>query len=157
MIQLHHTNEFVRKMSKPTLLKDLPIEQLKVLTETEILTAIEKEKIYFDSLPQKRYPIALDGAKTKKGGTVKAPFDLVKVKGLNIALVGDDVVYEDGTTAKIISGSGSAMRVIGKGIALVGSHISNDDEIISTPNEVMQIRIFDGEPKPKNFLEPESE
>lgn len=144
-------------MSKPTLLRDLPVEQLKALTQAEIKTAIEKENAYFDSLPQKRYPIALDGAKTKKGGIVKASTHIVKVKDISVALVGDDVVYDDGTTAKIISGSGNAMRVIGKGVALVGSHISNDDEIISTPHDNMQIRLFDGDPKPKYFLECESE
>lgn len=144
-------------MSRPTLLRDLPVEQLKALTETELKSAFEKENAYFNSLPQKRYPIALDGAKTKKGGTIKASTHIVKVKGVSVALVGDDVVYEDGTIAKIISGSGNALRVIGKGVALVGSHISNDDEIISTPHDNMQIRLFDGEPKPKYFLECESE
>lgn len=48
------------------------------------------------------------------------------------ALKGDYVVYPDGSTAQIVSGAGRE----NSDMALVGSLLSNGDEIINTPQNV---------------------
>lgn len=44
------------------------------------------------------------------------------------------------------------MLLDGVPVALVGSHLENDDEIIDSPNTSVAIRIFKDQPKIDNFL-----
>lgn len=55
-----------------------------------------------------------------------------KAKGISLVLVGDDAIYADGSTAKIVSGAGTAFMVNGQSAALVGSPLENGDEIIDS-------------------------
>ncbi|WP_421721596.1 PAAR domain-containing protein [Acinetobacter guerrae] len=75
-----------------------------------------------------------------------------KIGSLSIARVGDDVIYTDGTIAKIILGAGRVCMVDGIAAALVGSHLDNGDEIIDSPNHTVAIHIFKGEKLPEGFL-----
>lgn len=80
----------------------------------------------------------MTGALTQCGGVVRAAWNGAEIEldggqKVNIALVGDDVVYPDGATARIVTGSGSKFQKSGQSIVLVGSRLSNDDVIISTP------------------------
>lgn len=77
--------------------------------------------------------LAVVGAKTKNGGIVIETNNPIKINGKSIALVGDDVLYADGRTAKIIAGTDKNILMRGKSIALVGSQVEGNDEIISTP------------------------
>jgi uncharacterized protein affecting Mg2+/Co2+ transport len=71
---------------------------------------------------------------------------------VNVALVGDDVVYPDGRTAKIVTGAGKMSEVNGRGVALVNSRLDNGDEIISTLCDGPMIVGRKGEEMPEDFL-----
>jgi len=101
------------------------------------------------------YYLAVNGSKTKQGGLVKASATQGKIGGLSIARIGDDVIYTDGTIAKIISGAGTVCIVEGISAALVGSQLDNGDEIIDSPNRTVAINIFKGEKLPEGVLTPE--
>jgi uncharacterized Zn-binding protein involved in type VI secretion len=81
------------------------------------------------------YAIATIGARTERGGHVTRVSSRRSVCGLHIALVGDIVTYRDGSEAAIIDGAGKAGFDDGRCIALVGSHLSNGDRIVSTPSD----------------------
>ncbi|MGR6844787.1 PAAR domain-containing protein [Acinetobacter baumannii] len=106
----------------------------------------------WNNKPHVIYYVAVHGAKTQNDGLVNASSTNTKIKGLSIARVGDEVIYGDGTTSKIISGAGTACVVEGLPVALVGSRLENGDEIIDSPNTSVAIRIYKDQPKPKNFL-----
>lgn len=94
----------------------------------------------------------MHGAKTQNDGLVNASSTNTKIKGLSIARVGDEVIYADSTTSKIIAGAGTACIVDGSPVALVGSRLENGDEIIESPNTTIAIRIYKDQPLPQNFL-----
>lgn len=66
------------------------------------------------------------------GGLIKATTNSYKVKGISLVLVGDEAIYADGSTAKIISGAGSTITVYNRSAALIGSQIENGDEIVDS-------------------------
>lgn len=82
--------------------------------------------------------IATEGSVTRHGGIV-APLEreskllLDNGKYASIATAGDLVIYQDGSTASIRTSAGRASMYKGICVALVGSELDNDDEIISTP------------------------
>lgn len=139
-------------MTTPTFLKDLPIGQLEKLSESDIQQISNAEQLYWNNKPHTVYHVAVHGAKSKNGGLVNASSNNSKIKGFSIARVGDEVIYVDGTTSKIISGAGTACIVEGSPVALVGSRLENGDVIIDSPNTSVAIRIYKDQPKPKNFL-----
>ena len=103
------------------------------------------------------YRIAVDGSLTARGGVVRAAWNggEIELEGgrrVNIALEGDEVVYPDGTTARIINGSGEDIIKNGRGIALVDSLLSNGDQIISTPQATGMLVERDGMPMGESFL-----
>lgn len=101
------------------------------------------------------YYLAVNGSKTKQGGLVKASATQGKIGGLSIARIGDEVIYADGTVAKIVSSAGKVCVVEGLSAALVGSQLDNGDEIEDSPNCTIAINIFKGETLPEGFLIPE--
>lgn len=139
-------------MVSPIFLHELPIEQINKLSEEDIQQIIKAEQLYYDNKPHTIYHLAVNGAKTKKGGLLKSSSNIWKIKGLSVGRVGDDVIYADGTTSKIISGAGEACIVEGASIALIGSRLENGDEIIESPSTGITIRLFKDQPKPKHFL-----
>ncbi|MCE6787495.1 PAAR domain-containing protein, partial [Acinetobacter baumannii] len=130
----------------------LPIEQLEKLTKNDIQKISNAEKLYWNNKPHIIYYVAVHGAKTQNDGLVNASSTNTKIKGLSIARVGDEVIYADGTTSKIISGAGTACIVDGSPVALVGRRLENGDEIIESPNTTIAIRIYKDQPLPQNFL-----
>ncbi|BEM75207.1 hypothetical protein SME36J_46300 [Serratia marcescens] len=103
------------------------------------------------------YRIAVDGALTRRGGVVRAAWNgsEIELEGgqkVNIALVGDEVVYPDGTTVRIVTGSGSKFKKGEQSIALVGSRLSNGDVIISTPQAGSMLNELKGLPVDADFL-----
>lgn len=104
--------------------------------------------------PHKKYLAATHGSKTKNGGLVHATLNKkVQVQGHNIAVVGDEVIYEDGTTSKIISGTGEAGSIEGYNIALVGSRLENGDEIVESLQSAVEYRLYADRAIPKGFLD----
>lgn len=142
-------------MTSPIFLYELPIEQLQQMSLKDIEQTLKAEQLYFQHRPKTMYYLAVNGSKTKCGGLVKASTRQSKINGLSIARIGDDVIYADGTIAKIISGAGKVCIVEGLSAALVGSQLDNGDEIIDSPNRTVAINIFKGETLPEGFLIPE--
>ncbi|RQL72810.1 hypothetical protein BJI55_17530 [Acinetobacter pittii] len=139
-------------MTSPIFLQDLPIEQLEKLSKNDIQKISNAEKLYWDNKPHIIYYVAVHGAKTQNDGLVNVSSTNTKIKGLSIARVGDEVIYADGTTSKIISGAGTACIVDGSPVALVGSRLENGDEIIESPNNTIAIRIYKDQALPQNFF-----
>lgn len=139
-------------MTSPIFLQDLPIKQLEKLSKNDIQRISNAEKLYWNNKPYVIYYVAVHGAKTQNDGLVNASCTNTKIKGLSIARVGDNVIYADGTTSKIISGAGTTCIVDGAPVALVGSRLENGDEIIESPNTTIAIRIYKDQPLPQNFL-----
>jgi uncharacterized Zn-binding protein involved in type VI secretion len=103
------------------------------------------------------YRIAVDGALTHRGGVVRAAWNGSEIAPedgpkVSVALEGDEVVYPDGTTARIVTGSGAKFQKGGKSIALVGSRLSNGDVIISTPQAGCTLNELKGLPMDADFL-----
>ncbi|MDC4864528.1 PAAR domain-containing protein [Acinetobacter baumannii] len=139
-------------MTSPIFLQGLPIEQLEKLSKNDIQKISNAEQLYWNNKPHDIYYVTVHGAKSQNGGLVNASSNNGKIKGLSIARVGDEVIYTDGTTSKIISGAGTACVVEGLSVALVGSRLENGDEIIESPNTTIAIRIYKDQPLPQNFL-----
>ncbi|KLP36235.1 PAAR domain-containing protein [Enterobacter ludwigii] len=104
---------------------------------------------------------ATTGALTQNGGKIERAsandsFTLEDGSEVSRAMVGDYVVYPNGTRAKIINGSGS-VNTNGNGVsyALVGSQLDNGDVIISTPQDYALLCQLDNSPAmPVDFLTP---
>ncbi|OTG87538.1 hypothetical protein B9T31_03275 [Acinetobacter sp. ANC 4558] len=139
-------------MTSPIFLHELPIEQLEQMSQEDIDQTIKAEQLYFQHRPKTIYYLAVNGAKTKNDGLVKASATQHTIGGLAIARVGDDVIYADGTTSKIISGAGTAYTVDGLSVALVGSRLENGDKIVDSPNNAVAINIFKGDKALQGFL-----
>jgi len=140
-------------MVSPTFLHELPEEQLKKLSKEDIQKIHKAEQLYWANKPYTTYHAAFNGAKTQNGGLVHASDDSFRVKGIPLALVGDAVIYADGSTAKIISGAGIALTVYGCSAALVGSRLDNGDEIIDSPETSLVFRLYHDQVSPKGFLD----
>ncbi|MCT4711248.1 hypothetical protein MUA04_13770 [Enterobacteriaceae bacterium H11S18] len=100
------------------------------------------------------YLVATEGSLTRDGGTVFSEYNGQQIEieegvRLNISLVGDEVRYPDGTTAKISTGVGN---ISGDSAALVGSSLDNGDEIISSPQGSIRRAVRAGESLPESFL-----
>lgn len=143
-------------MTSPVFLHELGHEIYQQLSLEEIEQIHIAEQLYWQNKPKKSYYIAVQGSKTKNGGIVQATFDSVLVQNLAIARVGDEVLYPDGSKAKIISGAGCAQMIDGVSTAIVGSLLDNNDEIIESPNTTCAIVIYADAVKPQNFLDHES-
>lgn len=139
-------------MTSLTFLRDLSYEQLQDLSENDIQQILNAENLYWQNKPFTKYYIAVNGAKTKNGGLIRASGHHSKLKGISLALVGDEAIYADGTTAKIITGAGEALTIEGQSVALIGSRLDNNDEIIESPNKSVYICIYNDGPKPLDFL-----
>jgi len=104
---------------------------------------------------------ATTGALTRDGGRVEQgsandAFTLADGSKVSRAMVGDYVIYPDGTRARITSGSGT-VATDGNGLsyALVGSQLDNKDVIVSTPQDFALLCQLDNSPAmPANFLTP---
>ncbi|WP_225988646.1 hypothetical protein [Leclercia adecarboxylata] len=70
----------------------------------------------------------------------------------SIATVGDIVTYQDVSTATISTSAGAASMLKGAGVALVGSVLSNGDEIISTPQGHAYLVTREGIAPGRDFL-----
>lgn len=100
------------------------------------------------------YLVATEGSLTRDGGTVFSEYNgqQIEIEGgvrLNVSLVGDEVRYPDGASAKISTGAGNTS---GDSVALVGCSLDNGDEIISSPQGSVRRSVRAGESLPENFL-----
>jgi hypothetical protein len=104
------------------------------------------------------YLIATVGSRSKQGGVILQGNSGQSIKLNNghkvqCARTGDIVAYEDGSTAIIVSGAGQASHDNnGHSTALVGSRLSNGDEITSSPQAIAMIVQREGELLYEDFL-----
>lgn len=140
-------------MTKLKLLSQMTHEEIQTLSEEEIKQASNAENEYYNKLPHKKFIAATHGSKTKNGGLVNAQINKeLKVEGHLIAVVGDEVVYSDGSKSKIISGAGKASELDGHPIALVGSRLENGDEIFESLQSALEFRLYHDQEIPEGFL-----
>ena len=106
--------------------------------------------------PKAAYTMAYSGARTAKGGLAIGTSSLATgdITGrIKAVLVGDKVRYADGSEAVVTSGTGMAAMEEDRPYAIVGSHVSRGDHIVSTPAPGAELHI-DEDNRPEGFLLP---
>lgn len=140
-------------MTKHKFLSQMTHEEILKLSVEEVQDRQLVEQEFMNKQPHKKFLAATDGSKTKKGGLVRATLNKqIQAEGHFIAVVGDEVIYEDGTTSKIISGAGEGGEIKGFQVAIVGSRLENGDEIIESLQSVFEFRLYHDREIPKGFL-----
>ena len=102
------------------------------------------------------YRIATEGGRSREGGVIVGASSSMsfrieggsRVTFLKAAQVGDCVTYPDGRTAQLVTGAGDRNGHL----ALVGSRLSNGDEIIDTLFSDICIVAREGKPMHEDFL-----
>lgn len=144
-------------MDTQPFLHQLSQDEISKLSVDEIQKRITDEQEFMNKQPHKKFFVATHGSKTKNGGLIRATFNQkIKAQGHLIAVVGDEAIYEDGTTSKIISGAGEAGAIEGRDIALVGSRLENGDEIVESLQSVFEYRLYADREIPQGFLSHDS-
>ncbi len=148
-----YTNEASQKLLK--ILDRSPFtEQQMAEFSKEALTCIRQQQAYCEAHPADAiYRLATEGSQTRSGGVIQRATSLLKIKLSNgnqvhVAQVGDCVVYADGSTAHIVTGAGQGNN----DVALVDSVLSNGDQIINTPQDMVLLLRRKGIPKAEDFL-----
>lgn len=136
-------------------LDDLYLEQQQLDGYSEEVVAwINRQKAFVEAHPPIAiHRVATEGSQTRGGGTIQQvssslTFTLDNGWKVRAAQKGDEVVYADGSTARIITGAGKN----NSNIALVGSRLSNGDEIINTLQRRFMIIVREGVPMAEDFL-----
>ena len=148
-----YTNEISREALRH--LDDLYLEprQLEGYGE-EVAAFMSRQKAFVEAHPPIAiYRVATEGSQTRNGGTIQQvssslTFTLDNGWKVRAAQKGDEVVYADGSTARILTGAGKN----NSDIALVGSRLSNGDEIINTLQKRFMIIVREGVPMAEDFL-----
>lgn len=101
----------------------------------QALEIISQQQVYLKNHPAIAvYRVAAEVSQTRNGGTIKQTtsameFKLINGQRVRAAHKGDYVEYADGSKVQILTGAGES----NSNVALVGSLLSNGDEIINTP------------------------
>lgn len=149
-----YTNELTAEMLASFAQSPFTAEQLAKMDEGSQALIAERNAYNLAHPVTAAYLIATEGSLTRDGGTVFSEYNGQQIEiedgtRLNVSLVGDEVRYPDGTTAKISTGIGNTS---GDSAALVGSLLDNGDEIISSPQGSIRRAVRAGESLPENFL-----
>jgi hypothetical protein len=152
-LHLSYTNEVSPEFLRS--LNDSPFtaQQLAQFNE-QALTIIRQRQAYVNAHPPVAiYRWATEGSRTRNGGVIEqatAPVEFTLDNGQQVraAQKGDYVVYADGSTAQIVTASGQGYSHL----ALVGSRLSNGDEIINTPQGHSLVMAREGVPMAEDFL-----
>ncbi|MBV4554581.1 hypothetical protein HU742_025860 [Pseudomonas sp. SWRI102] len=137
-------------------LDDLYLEQPRQLEGygEEVAAFMSRQKAFVEAHPPIAiYRVATEGSQTRNGGTIQQvssslTFTLDNGWKVRAAQKGDQVVYADGSTARIITGAGKN----NSDIALVGSRLSNGDKIVNTLQKRFMIIVREGVPMAEDFL-----
>lgn len=141
--------EFLRTLDKSPFSE----QQLADFNE-EALAIVNQQQAYKETRPPIAiYRVATEGSQTRNGGVIQhatAPMEFTLAEGQQVraAQKGDYVVYADGSTAQIVTASGKG----NSHVALVGSSLSNGDEIINTPQGGILFIAREGVPMAEDFL-----
>ena len=152
-LEAHYTNEISHEALRH--LDDLYLEPRLLEGYGEDVAAfVCRQKAFVEAHPPIAiYRVATEGSQTRDGGTIQQvssslTFTLDNGWKVRAAQKGDEVVYADGSTARIITGAGKN----NSDIALVGSRLSNGDEIINTLQKRFMIIVREGVPMAEDFL-----
>ena len=143
--------ELLSRLSQPR-----PSDMQHANLSEDVAALIRKNEAYAAAHPPIAiYRFATEGSRTRNGGEIQNGSSTMTItiqggRELRGALKGDYVVYPDGSRAQIISGTGHENG----DMALVGSRLSNGDEIISTPQDVGLWVQRAGEQMADDFLPP---
>ncbi|PJR64669.1 PAAR domain-containing protein [Raoultella sp. T31] len=156
-----YTNEFTAQIQASFNEPTFTPEQIASMTESARAIIAEQRETNRLHPVIGIYRFATVGSLTRRGGIVHETNHEAKMQAENgemmsIALKGDEVVYPDGTTARIATSTGKSKTCKGRGIALVGSKLDNGDEIISTPQSGVMCPVRRGIPFPEDFLADEA-
>ncbi|WP_455424659.1 hypothetical protein [Dryocola sp. LX212] len=136
-------------------------QQLSEMNEEACTLIIEQQEYAKHHPVTAIYRAAVAGSRTLRGGVVDEPnpdpsqgmkVQLDTGQCVSMATEGATVTYPDGTKAVIITSAGQLSEWEGKGIALVGSLLDNEDVIISTPDYGLVFTFRKGESMPDDFL-----
>lgn len=122
----------------------------------EVMNRLHQQQAHREAHPACAiYRLATAGSQTLKGGVIQQATTGLEIALHNghrvrVAQVGDCVVYGDGSMAQIVTGAGQS----NSNLALVGSQLSNGDEIIDTPQGTGWFVQRDGVPMAEDFLPP---
>ncbi|MDY7534910.1 hypothetical protein RGV33_25065 [Pseudomonas sp. Bout1] len=143
------TPEFLRTLDKSHFTE----QQLAGFNE-QALAVVHENRAYAKAHPPIAiYRVAADGSQTRDGGVVQhatssMEFKLDSGQQVRAAQKGDYVVYADGSKAQIVTTSGEEHFHL----ALVGSQLSNGDEIINTPQGACVLVMREGVQRAEDFL-----
>ncbi|MCU6410295.1 PAAR domain-containing protein [Enterobacter quasiroggenkampii] len=156
-MEQQYTNELTTELAASLAHPPFPAEKKAGMSEGARQTVEEQVEFLREHPVVAIYRIGVDGAQTQRGGVVRAAWNGSEIAledghKVNVALEGDEVIYPDGTTARIVTGSGSKFQKSGQSIALVGSRLSNGDVIISTPQAGCTLNELKGMPVDADFL-----
>lgn len=152
---LLYTNEVSPEVLR-TLDKSPFTEQQLAGFNEQALAIVNENQAYAKAHPPIAvYRVATDGSQTRNGGVIQhatAPMEFTLDNGQQVraAKKGDYVVYADGRKAQIVTAAGEG----NSHIALVGSALSNGDEIINTPQVGLMFIDREGVPRAEDFLPP---
>lgn len=153
LLLFNYIKKRVKQMDSKLFLSQLPQNEIVKLTVEQIQERIAAEQEFMNKQKHQKFFAATHGSKTRNGGLIKATINKsIKAQEHLIAVVGDEAIYEDGTTSKIISGAGEAGSIEGHDIALVGSRLENGDEIIESLQSVFEYRLYADREIPQRFL-----
>ena len=141
-----YSNELTAEMLAAFDHSPFTTEQLAAINEDARSLIAERNAYNLAHPVTAAYLVATEGSITRDGGIVFSEYNGTLV---NVSVVGDEVRYPNGTTAKITNGVGNTS---GKSAALVGSSLDNGDEIISSPQGRVRRVVRAGESLPENFL-----
>lgn len=152
-LPLLYTNEVSPEFLR-TLDKSPFTEQQLAGFDEHALAVVNQQQAYAKAHPPIAiYRVATEGSQTRNGGVIQqatAPLEFTLDNGQQVraAQKGDYVVYTDGSTVQIVTASGEG----NSHVALVGSYLSNGDEIINTPQGGLLFMAREGVLMAEDFL-----
>ncbi|MGV6394875.1 hypothetical protein ACTUVN_005019 [Pseudomonas caspiana] len=148
-----YTNEVSQEFLRTLDASPLTDQQLAEFGE-EAAFCVQQQKAHCDAHPPVAiYRLATEGSQTRDGGVIQHAtsemvIELSDGQRVCVAQKGDCAVYPDGKTAQIVTGAGHE----NSDTALVGSVLSNGDQIINTPQDLVLFVQRDGVPSAADFL-----
>lgn len=152
-LHLSYTNEVTADFLRTIDNSPYTEQQLADFSEDALEMVRQREDYAKAHPPIAIYRLATEGSQTRNGGVIQQATTLMEIKldngqKVHVAQKGDCAVYTDGSTAQIVTGAGAA----NSDIALVGSYLSNGDEIINTPQASCLMIVREGVPMADDFL-----
>lgn len=120
----------------------------------EAVALIRQQQVHRKAHPAVAiFRLATDGSETRDGGVIQQGTTSLEItlengQCVRVARVGDCAKYPDGSTAQIMTGAGQD----NDHLALVGSLLSNGDQIINTPQAIGMFVLHDGISMKDDFL-----